>query len=111
MKLMHRFCAVLMAIALCLSLAVVSTSAQGRRGWGRHDNGRHLGWYKHHRERRIYSRYVYYPRYRYYRYYPSYYVYSPPYYRPYYSPYRYRRSGTVLSFNIRFGGHRHRRGW
>jgi len=81
---------------LCLGFAAFSASAQGRHG-GRHDNGRHLGWYKN-RGGRAYSGVSYYPTYRYrtYRrtYAPVYYqrYRTVRYYPSYYQRLRYRRA-------------------
>src|SRR5262245_7074884 len=73
-------------------LAAVSASAQGRHGWGRHDNGRHLGWYKNGRGGR--SNHVYYGSYQPIRYrsysYRNYGYYNSGYRRSNY--WRYRRA-------------------
>jgi hypothetical protein len=101
MNVFRKIIATSVAMIFCLSLAVAVSNAQGRHGWnGRHDNGRHLGWYKN-RRARVYYRTSNYPTYRYYTYrrsyspvYYGYQRYYPSYYQSYgYSSYyRHRRA-------------------
>lgn len=85
MRFFRRIALTLGIAVFCCGLAVTAGNAQGRH-WGRHDNGRHLGWYKH-RSSRVYYGTSYYPTYRYRRSYRG-----VRYYPTYYSRYSYRRA-------------------
>ena len=121
MSFLGKFVLVLTAAVFCIGLGTSNVNAQGR--YWHHDNGRHLGWYKHGRGRRVrvvtYRSYAscnanrgrryaaYYPRYYYPRYRYSTISYAPYYVRERYPVYRvYPRSGLSVNLNLRFGRRR-----
>ena len=110
MNSIRKVIVILSAITFCLSLAVVSSIGQGRHGWGRHDNGRHLGWYKHDRgwgnNSGYYSRSYRPASYGYRSYTPSYGYYNSGYRN--HSSWRYRRG---MERHRWWRHHRHHRGY